>query len=100
MFPPMAYLRFLLINPALAFMRVIHFLLMTLPVITLNANSIRDRSKRDSLVQWLRNLPVSADVVCLQETHVSSVSECSSWFSSSGFNAVASPGFVHSPVVV
>ena len=65
-------------------------------ILTLNCNGIRDQSKRIGLVQWFRNLPVSADVVCLQETHVSSVSECSSWFSSSGFNAVASPGSVHS----
>ncbi|PFX16157.1 Transposon TX1 uncharacterized 149 kDa protein [Stylophora pistillata] len=50
--------------PALAFMRVIHFLLMTLSVITLNANSIRDQSKRDGLVQWLRSLP-SFCVCCL-----------------------------------
>ena len=33
-----------------------------------------------------------AHVICLQETHCSSVSECSSWFASSGLSCVVSPG--------
>lgn len=36
------------------------------------------------------------DVVCLQETHCISPAECSSWFSSSGFSFVLSPGSTHS----
>ncbi|PFX29488.1 Transposon TX1 uncharacterized 149 kDa protein [Stylophora pistillata] len=82
--------------PALAFMRVIQFLLMTLSVITLNANGIRDRSRRDGLVQWLRSHPVSVDLVRLQEKHCTSANECRSWFLSSGFNSVLSPGSTHS----
>ena len=38
----------------------------------------------------------SVDFVCLQETHVPSESECSSWFSSFGFLSLASPGSAHS----
>lgn len=47
-----------------------------------------------SFLQWLSHL--SADVVCLQETHISSCAEADSWFSSYGFLALSSPGSVHS----
>ena len=47
-----------------------------------------------SFLQWLSHL--SADIVCLQETHVSSCAEADSWFSSYGFLALSSPGSVHS----
>ena len=67
-----------------------------LSILSLDCNGIRNRSKRVGLVQWLRSLPVGADVVCLQETHCLSSSECSSWFLSSGFSAVAYPGSSHS----
>ena len=77
-------------------MRVIHLFLMALSLLTLNVNGIRDRSKRDGLVQWLRSLPVKVDVICLQETHCVSLTECSSWFSSSGFLSVLAPGSIHS----
>ena len=72
------------------------FLIMALSILTLNCNGIRDQSKRNGLVQWLRSLPVSVDVVCLQEAHCLSVLECSSWFLSSGFSSVLSPGSAHS----
>ena len=71
-------------------------LIMALSILTLNYNGIRDQSKRKGLVQWLRSLPVSVDVVCLQETHCVSSVECSSWFLSSGFSGVLSPGSSHS----
>lgn len=64
---------------------------MALSIISLNVNGLRESSKRDGLVQWLRSLPVTADVVCLQETHCISDVECNSWFSS-GFSFVLSPG--------
>ena len=60
----------------------------------MNANGLRDQNKRLSFLHWLAQQ--SADFVCLQETHVSSASECSSWFSSYGFLSLASPGTVHS----
>ena len=72
------------------------FISMALSILSLNTNGIRDNAKRDGLVQWLRSLPVSLDLVCLQETHCTSGDECCSWFLSSGFNSVLSPGFTHS----
>lgn len=62
--------------------------------LTLNVNGLRDPNKHMSFLQWLSQL--SVDFVCLQETHVSLESECSSWFSSFGFLSLASPGTAHS----
>ena len=59
-------------------------LLMVLSVLSLNCNGIRDQPKHAGLVQWLRSLPVSVDIVCLQETHCLAFSECSLWFQSYG----------------
>ena len=70
--------------------------IMALSIISLNVNGMWDQSKRLGLVQWLRSLPVTVDVVCLQETHCTSDSECSSWLSSSGFSCAVSPGSVKS----
>lgn len=71
-------------------------LLMALSVLSLNCNGMRDQPKRAGLVQWLRSLPVRVDIVCLQETHCLSMSECSLWFQSSGFSCALSCGSVHS----
>ena len=62
--------------------------------LTVNVNGLRDPNKRMSFLQWLSHL--SADFVCLQETHISSCTEAASWFSPYGFLVVASPGTVHS----
>ena len=62
--------------------------------LTLNVNGLRDQNKRLSFLHWLALQ--SVDFACLQETHVSSMSECSSWFSSYGFLSLASPGTAHS----
>ena len=62
--------------------------------ITVNVNGLRNPNKRMSFLQWLSHL--SADFVCLQETHVSSCAEAVSWFSSYGFLVLSSPGSVHS----
>ena len=43
-------------------------------------------------MQWLQSLSVIPDVVCLQESHCVSVVECRSWFLSSGYSVVSSPG--------
>ena len=59
-------------------------------------NGLRDQPKRLGLFQWLQSLPCSVDIVCLQESHCTSVSECRSWFSSSGFDSAVSPGSSHS----
>ena len=71
-------------------------LFMALSVVTLNCNGIRDTSRRAGLLHWVRSLPMKPDIICLQEVHCSSVQECSSWFLSSGFGAVFSPGSVRS----
>ena len=65
---------------------------MALAIIQLNTNGIRNPDKRAGLLQWLRSLSVVPDVVCLQETHCVSDVECQSWFRSSGFHCVVSPG--------
>ena len=77
-------------------LRLLSVFLMALSILSLNCNGIRDQSKRSGLVQWLRSLPLCVDVVCLQETHCHSSVECQSWFSSSDFCSVVSPGSVHS----
>ena len=69
---------------------------MALSLLSLNCNGIRDQFKRTGLVQWLGSLPVIVDVVCLQETHCVSQTECTLWFSSSGFLSCLSPGSNHS----
>ena len=65
---------------------------MALSIITVNVNGLREFSKREGLLQWLRSLLVPVDVVSLQETHCVSDAECRSWFSSAGFSFVLSPG--------
>ena len=72
------------------------FFAFTPSILTLNCKSIRDQPKRIGLVQWLHSLPVCMDIVCLQETHCTSASECSAWLLSSGFTPVVSPGSAHS----
>ena len=62
--------------------------------LTLNINGLRDANKRMALPQWLSHL--SLDFTCLQETHVTSVAKCISWFSSYGFLSAFSPGSAHS----
>ena len=58
---------------------------MALSIVTLNANGLRDQSKRAGLLQWVRSLSVVPDIVCLQECHCSSDLECQTWFRASGF---------------
>ena len=72
------------------------FFIMALSILSLNCNGIRDQSKRNGLLQWLRSLSVGIDIVCLQETHCVSQAECSLWFRSSGFDSVVSGGSAHS----
>jgi len=42
---------------------------MALSIFSLNVNGLRKSSEREGLVQWLQSLPLTVDVVCLQETH-------------------------------
>ena len=65
---------------------------MAVSIITLNTNGLRGSDKRLGLLQWLQALSVVPDVVCLQEVHCVSDVECQSWFRSSGYLSVVSPG--------
>ena len=58
---------------------------MALSIVTLNANGLRDQSKRAGLLQWFTSLTVVPDIVCLQECHCSSDLECQTWFRASGY---------------
>ena len=64
-------------------------LVMALKIATLNINGLRDANKRMSFTQWLHF--VDWDVLCLQESHVTSKDECGAWFSSAGYDSVVSP---------
>lgn len=67
----------------------------TLNLATLNVNGLRMSDKRGGVFCWLWSLPVSVDVVCLQETHCVSEEECRLWFSATGLLSVVSPGSMH-----
>ena len=69
---------------------------MALNIVSLNVNGLRDQAKRAGFFHWLRSFEVVPNIVCLQETHVSSDAECLSWFRASGYSSVSSPGTVHS----
>ena len=58
---------------------------MALSVVSPNANGLRSADKRAGVLQKLRSLPVTVDVVLLQETHCSSKVECEAWFRGSVF---------------
>ena len=70
------------------------FLMEGLRYATINANGIRESPKRHAFLQWLSNL--RPHFACLQETHILSCAEATSWFASSGFQAISSPGTNHS----
>ena len=65
---------------------------MALSIISLNVYGLRDQDKRSGLRQWISSLPLTVDIVCLQETHVASQAEASLWFSPAGFTVASSPG--------
>ena len=59
--------------------------------VRVNVDGLRHLLKRATLLQWLHAAP-SVDVVCLQEVHCVSESECQFWLRSSGFSFCVSPG--------
>ena len=69
---------------------------MALSIITLNVNCLHDSAKRAVILRWLQALPSIPDVVCLQETHCTSLAEGQTWFLSSGFECSVSPGTANS----
>ena len=68
--------------------------LMCLLLLTLNVNGLRCANKTLSFIHWLHSL--NHDFICLQELHFSDDAELLSWFSSSGFSIISSPGSVKS----
>ena len=58
---------------------------------TLNLNALRDSAKRAGILQWLQELPLVPDNICLQETHCTSLAEGQTWFLFSGFECSVSP---------
>ena len=75
-------------------------IIMALTILTLNVNSLRDSAKRAEILRWLRALPSVPDVVCLQQTHCTSLPEGQTWFLSSGFECSVSPGTTRSTVCI
>ena len=57
-----------------------------LKCVTINVNGIREPPKRHAFLQWLSHL----------RPHILSCAEATSWFASSGFQAISSPGTNHS----
>ena len=62
--------------------------------VTINVNGIREPPIGHAFLQWLSNL--RPHFACLQEAHILSRPEATSWFASSGFQAISSPGTNHS----
>lgn len=67
----------------------------TLNLATLNVNGLHMSDKCGGVFRWLWSLPVSVDVVCLQETHCVSEEECRLWFSATRLLSLVSPGSRH-----
>ena len=64
---------------------------MAAQIITLNVQGLRTAIHRDvSLIQWLNCF--RPEIVCLQETHATSIQEFSSWFAGTHFNCIYSAG--------
>ena len=63
---------------------------MAISITTLNVNGLRDANKRMGFIELL--LCFNYDVLCLQETHISSYTECSAWLSAAGYDCLISPG--------
>ena len=66
---------------------------MAVSIATINVNGIRDGNKRMGFLHWLSHL--SLDIVCLQEVHVLTSAEGSSWFDSFGYRSFVSPASNH-----
>ena len=54
------------------------FIFASLSIISINVNGLRGLDKPSGLSQWLRSLPYTVGVVCIQEAHCTSVFECDS----------------------
>ena len=67
-------------------------------LLSININGLRDPVKRAAFVRWLHSL--NPDLCCIQESHSVSDVELTSWFSASGYTAIASHGSAKSSGVI
>lgn len=59
---------------------------MATQIITLNAQGLRNALNRETMVQWLNCF--RPEIVCLQETHATSLDEFSGWFANTNYQRV------------
>jgi exonuclease III len=59
---------------------------MMVRFLTLNVNGLRDHSKQQRLLNWFSSFTPSLDIICLQETHLLSDAELSSWFANVSYS--------------
>ena len=57
-------------------------------LVSLNVNGLNDHLKRTALIDWIKCM--TADIVCLQETHASSHESIRKWFANSGYRVASS----------
>ena len=67
-------------------------------LLSININGLRDPVKRAAFVRWIHSL--NSDLCCIQESHSVSDVELTSWFSASGYTAIASHGSTKSSGVI
>lgn len=70
--------------------------MVVLNIVSLNVFGLRNSGKQAGLIHWIRSLPSSPEIVCLQEMHCISSEEAQAWFAASGFSVAVSPGSVRS----
>ena len=63
---------------------------MATQILTLNLQGLRASMKRETFIQWLNCF--RPDIVCVQETHATSILEFTNWFHNSPYQCLSSPG--------
>lgn len=71
-------------------------IMVVLNIVALNVFGLRKSGKQAGLIHWIRSLPSSPEIVCLQEMHCISSEEAQAWFAASRFSVAVSPGSVRS----
>lgn len=63
---------------------------MATQILTLNLQGLRASMKRETFIQWLNCF--RPDIVCVQETHATSILEFTNWFHNFPYQCLSSPG--------
>ena len=63
---------------------------MATQIITLNTQGLQTALHRETLIQWLNCF--QPEIVCLQETHATSIGEFSGWFDDTNYQCISSAG--------